>query len=364
MKVEQFAPFLGDEEIASVSGVLKANWITEGEKTRTLEGMLQEYCGVKHAVMLPNGTLALFVGLKILGVGPGDEVVVPDFTFVGSATSVVLTGAKPVFCDVNLDDFNMNFDNLKRCISKNTKAIMPVHIYGQPANMGPIMDLASEHGFRVIEDAAQGMGVTYNGKHTGTIGDLGCISFYADKTLTTGEGGAVITDDDELARKCRFFKNQGRAERGSFIHSEIGYNFRITDLQAAVGVVQMTKIAEIIEKKLRNESLYKRFLADVGAVEFPKVTSFGSRVPFRVNIQVEDPENLGAFLTARGVGVRRFFYPLHKQPCFNPSNSVIRERPVNSLEVFSRGLSLPSAVSLTEKDIKYVCDTIEEFFKK
>jgi perosamine synthetase len=362
MRIEQFGPFLNDEELASVTEVLKRNWITEGEKTRTLEHMLQDYCRVKHAIMLPNGTLTLFVALKILDVGPGDEVMVPDFTFVGSATSVVLAGAKPVFCDVNLDDFNMSIESLERNLSEATKAIMPVHIYGQPADMDPILQIAADRGLRIVEDAAQGMGVTYKGKHTGTIGDVGCISFYADKTITTAEGGAVLTNDDSLARRCRYFKNQGRAERGSFIHPEVGYNFRITDLQAALGVVQMRKLDMIIKKKAHNEMLYKKYTEDIPEVELPERTTLGERVPFRVNILVEDPEALGNYLTENEIGVRRFFYPLHKQPCFNESNSVIRSAPVNSSVIFSRGLSLPSSVALTEEEIRFVCDKIRAFY--
>lgn len=363
MKVNQFDPYLKEEEELSVLATLKKNWITEGEKTKRLEEMLCSYCGVKHAIMLPNGTLGLFVALKILGIGQGDEVIVPDFTFVGSATSVVLTGAIPVFCDVNMDDFNINIESLEKSLSEKTKAIMPVHIYGQSADMDGVIKIARENGLYIIEDAAQGMGVTYKGKHVGTIGDVGCISFYADKTITTGEGGAILTDDDRLADECRYFKNQGRLERGSFVHPKIGYNFRITDLQAAIGVVQMERLPWIIERKRENEVLYKEYLKETKGVCFPSENGYGERVPFRVNILTDDPEGLSRFLEKQGVGVRRFFYPLHRQPCFTRENSSVRDTLKNADYIFERGVSLPSGVGLKEEEIEFVCGEIKRFFE-
>ena len=241
---------------------------------------------------------------------------------------------------------------------------MPVHIYGQPANMAEIMKIAKENNLKVIEDAAQGLGVTFGQKHVGTFGDIGCMSFYADKTITTAEGGAVFTDNDELAERCLYFKNQGRLKRGSFVHSQLGYNFRITDLQAALGVVQMKKLSFIINKKQKNESLYKKLLEDIDEVSFPVTTKLGKRVPFRVNLLTQDPEALGKCLSDNGIGVRRFFYPLHKQPCFNDHNS---RKPVsykNSEYIFEQGLSLPSGVGLSNKEIEYVCNTIKKHFLK
>jgi perosamine synthetase len=362
MKVNQFDPYLTKDEIKSVSQTIKENWITEGRKTKELQEMLQKYCGAKHAIMLPNGTLALYVALKIVGIGPGDEVIVPAFTFVGSATSITLTGAKPVFCDVNLDDFNMSIESLKACLSPRTKAIMPVHIYGQAVkNFDQVMAIAKERKLLVVEDAAQGLGVKFGKKHVGTFGEVGCISFYADKTITMGEGGVLLTNDDALADRCRYFKNQGRLNRGSFIHPQMGFNFRITDLQAAIGVVQMKKLKMIIDRKAENEALYKKFLKDCSQIEFPKDIKAGKRVPFRINILTNDPEKLGDFLTEKDIGIRRFFYPLNHQPCFTDDNSIRNACP-NADKIFSKGLSLPSGVGLTTKQIKYVCDNILKFY--
>jgi len=362
MKINQFDPFLGKEEVAAVAGTIKSNWITEGKMSRQFEEKLKKYCGVKYVVLLPNGTLSLFAALKICGIGPGDEVVVPAFTFIGSATAISLTGAKPVFADVNEDDFNLNAASFRQCLSKKTKAVMPVHIYGQSARMNEIMTIARKHKLKVIEDAAQGLGVTFGKKHVGTIGDVGCLSFYADKTLTTGEGGAILTNNKRLADACIYFKNQGRLKRGSFIHPYMGYNFRVTDLQSAIGVEQMKKLSFIIKKKTENENLYKSELIHYPQVQFSVDTKVGKRVPFRINILVDDPVRLSDHLTKCGVGVRRLFYPLYKQPCFNRNNSRRIRSYKNSDMIFSRGISLPSGVGLTSRQIKYVCQCIRKYY--
>lgn len=362
LKINQFDPYLGEEEIASVVQTLRDNWITEGKKTEEFQKMLQEYCHAKHAIVLPNGTLSLYVALMILGVGAGDEVVVPDFTFVGSATAVVLTGAKPVFCDVDSSDFNISIESFKRCITKKTKAVMPVHIYGQSADMKAILAVAKEHKIRVVEDAAQGMGVTHGKRHVGTIGDVGCISFFADKTITMGEGGVLLTQDDVLAEKCMYFKNQGRLNRGSFVHPQVGFNFRITDLQAAVGVAQMKKFSYIVDRKMEIEGLYKKFLKDVKEVTFLTETKRGQNIPFRINILVDDPEKVGSYMTSKGIGMRRFFYPLHKQPCFNKTNSSSPVPYPNAMYAFDHGLSLPSGVGLNVEQIEYTCNAIKDYY--
>lgn len=364
MKINQFDPTLEKEDISSLLDTIRDNWITEGKKSETLQSMLKQYCGVKHAILLPNGTLALFVALKVLGIGPGDEVLVPDFTFIASATSVVLTGAKPVFVDVNMNDFNIDIDSVEQTITERTRAIMPVHIYGQTANMEAIMAIARRRNLKVVEDAAQGMGVTFGRKHVGTFGDIGCISFFADKTITSGEGGAVLLNNDALAEEVMYFKNQGRLQRGSFVHPRIGYNFRLTDLQAALLINQMKRLNSIIEQKYRNEGLYKKYLAGLDEVEFPQDNGLGKRVPFRVNILVPNPEVLMNDLEYKGVGSRYFFYPLHMQPCFNSANSGKAAKLENAHKIFQHGVSLPSSVSLTEEEIRYVCDSIQQFYRK
>jgi perosamine synthetase len=361
MVIPQFNPDLGKQEIFSLLETIEDNWLTEGKKTAELEGMIRDYCGCKHALMVPNGTLALFAALKVLGIGPGDEVLVPDFTFFGSASAVILTGARPVLVDVSPVDFNIDTVAAEASIGPATKAIMPVHMYGQTCDMNAVMDLAKRHNLLVVEDAAQGIGVTFGDRHVGTFGQTGCISFFADKTITTGEGGVLLTNDDEIALRCRYFKNQGRLERGSFIHDQVGYNFRITDLQAAIGVVQFRRLDEIIRRKQAMYAKYRGGLFDCPQIEFPARNGWGRVVPFRMNVLAADPVGLGAYLEEHGIGVRRMFHPIHLQPCLTPENSIVRVKPVHSIRIFERGLSLPSSIDLTDEHISYVCKHIRQF---
>ncbi len=360
MPINEFSPQIGNAEMIKVLETLEDNWVTEGRKTQQLEAMLADYFGCRRVVMVPNGTLALFAALKVLGIGPGDEVIVPDFTFFGSASAVVLTGAKPVLVDVDLFDGNISVEAARASLSDKTKAVMPVHIFGQSCDLPGILEFARRHKLFVVEDAAQGMGVTCGDKHVGVFGDIGCMSFFADKTLTTGEGGALLLNDDHLAEQCTYFKNQGRLQRGTFVHSHMGYNFRITDLQAAIGVAQFERIEETIRRKRALRASYDRRLQGYPSVRLPAENGRGKSVPFRVNILVDDPQGLSTFLAKRGVATRRYFYPLHLQPALNAENSIVRRQPVNSTRLFETGLMLPSGLDLSESQIDYVCSCIEE----
>ncbi len=361
MQVPEFSPSLGFQETAKVLETLAGNWITEGPKTRELEEALAKYVGCRRVLMVPNGTQAIFAALKVLGIGPGDEVMVPDFTFFGTVSAVLLTGATPVLVDVDEFDGNICIPSAERSLSAKTKAIVPVHIYGQSCDMTAVRALADRHALRIVEDAAQGMGVTFEERHVGTLGDIGCISFFADKTMTTGEGGALLVDDARLVDECVYFKNQGRLTRGTFVHERIGYNFRITDMQAAVGLAQFSRIESTIERKLEIQRAYVERLAACPGLRFLGDNGFGRNVPFRVNILVDDPEGLQAHLKMFNIGTRRFFYPLHMQPALANADVVVRERPISSIRLFERGLMLPTGFDLSEEQIDYVCDAIRAF---
>lgn len=361
MQVPEFSPVLQKEELFSVMESIEDNWITEGKKTKALEEALAEFTGARHVIMMPNGTLAIFAALKVLGIGPGDEVIVPDFTFFGTASAVILTGAKPVLVDVDEYDFNISVASAELAITDRTRAILPVHMYGQSCDMQAVTSLAKRHNLFVVEDAAQGMGVTFGERHVGTLGDIGCVSFFADKTMTTGEGGALFVNDDRLAEECVYFKNQGRLHRGSFVHERVGYNFRITDLQAAIGVAQFDRLATTIERKLALRDAYYTRLPECPGVRFVRDNGFGDIVPFRVNILVDDPEGLSAYLKQRGIQTRRFFYPLHLQPSLNSDNCVVPFKPISSIRLFEQGLMLPSGLDLSDEQIDYVCAAIQSF---
>jgi len=356
--ISQTEPFIGKEELKEIAETIQNKWISGGPKLKSFQQSIAKLCRVKHAIGVCNGTQALYVGLKVLGIGPGDEVIVPNFTFIASANSVVWAGAKPVFVDVDKKTFNIDPLKIEEVITKKTKAIMPVHIYGQSADMEKIMKIAKKHKLFVIEDAAQGIKVNFKGNPVGGLGDVGCMSFYADKIITTGEGGMILTNSDELAKKVIILLNQGRTGRGWYIHDHMGYNFRLTDLQAAVGVAQIKKLPLIIKKRKKIEKLYKKYLAGVKRVEFPFVDPRGDRVPYRVTILVEKPQELLDFLDKNGIRASRSFYPLNLQPCYN-----IKGNFPNSIFAYERVLRLPSATGLTEKEVRYVCNKIKEFFK-
>lgn len=361
-RIPQYEPYLDGRELQYLADCIESNWITGGPKVREFESRMAKLTGAKHAIACCNGTMALYIGLKIMGIGVGDSVIVPDFTFIASANSVVMVGAEPVFCDVDRDSFCMNAETIEKAITPTVKAVMPVGIYGNSPDMDEICSIAKVHKLKIIEDAAQDIDVTWDEKHLGTFGEVGCMSFYSDKTITTGCGGMVFTDSDGLAEKAIRLLNQGRTKRGWYFHETIGQNFRMSDLHAAVGLAQLDKLDEIVDKKKAHEELYRNLLADVEQVEFSKIDKRCFNVPFRHNILVPNPEALSKHLTNLGIGNLRFFYPLHRQPCYKYLKHDDIMFP-NTIKAYDRGLSLPSSVKLTDGAIFYICTQIGEFYR-
>jgi perosamine synthetase len=326
--------------------------------------------GAKFGVLAPNGTLALYLGLRAMGIGPGDEVVVPDFTFIASATAVEMAGGTPVFVDVRREDLQIDMQACKRVLSSRTKAIMPVHVYGYAANMPEVMTFAQEHGLMVIEDAAQAVGVLWSKQHCGTFGQAGTFSFFADKTITTGEGGFVVTNEEAIYEKLLMLRNQGRLNRGSFVHAEIGYNFRMTDIQIAVGLVQLAKLKEIVSLKKKIYSQYLEALKGAEGIRFLQVPHDSTHIPFRVGILVDCEAKLVMdFLSKQEIEPRSFFYPLHRQPAFQylkHNESWWRRMDdrnfKNAVYGYEHGICLPSFPALTVEQVQYVCEKLREFF--
>ena len=360
-KIFQIQPYFDNTEIKNLKKAIKTGWVTEGPFSREFLSLIQEFTGAKYAVLANNGTLALFLSLLSVGIKECDEVIVPDFTFNASAASIAFTGATPVFVDINTDDLQIKTSIIEKAITKKTKAIMPVHIYGQSCDMDPILEIAQKHKLLVVEDAAQGFGVFYKGKHTGTIGDVGIISFFADKTITTGEGAVVLTNNEDIFNKLKMLRNQGRPNSGTFIHPELGMNFRMTDLQCALGVAQIKKFEEIRKIKENNHRLYEKYLLPVKEIEYVRVNDFSTFVPFRVNIKVQRLEELINHLENNGIQTRRMFYPLHRQPCYNYLTFKEDDFP-GSNEAYDKGMSLPIHCGLKEKDIKYISSMIKGFY--
>ncbi len=364
MKVPQFQPSLGEREYAAIKDCFDQNWITEGPKAKEFMGKLLTLTGAKYGVFAPNGTLALYLGLKAIDIGPGDEVIVPDFTFYATASSVAMTGATPIFADVNKENFQIDVSKCKELITPRTKAIMPVDIYGMSANMDEVVSFAKEHGLKIVEDAAQALGVKYKGVHAGTRGEIGCFSFFADKTITTGEGGMIVTNDSKLYDKLLYLRNQGRIDRGSFIHPQIGYNFRMTDIQLAIGIVQLERLPEIVSKKKAIYDRYIGHLRNIDALRFIKVEEgTDPYIPFRVAIidRSGRAQKLMEHMKKNEIETRTFFYPMHLQPAFKHMNWD-DSKFEGSNYGYNNGICLPSFVDLKEEQVDYVCDVIKKFY--
>jgi len=361
-KIPQVNPYFTKDEEKEVLDSLRNAWVTEGPKAKSFISEMLSMTKAKYGVLAPNGTLALYMSLMVLGISPGDEVIVPDFTMIASSNAVYLTGATPVFVDVRIDDLNIDTSKIEKAITKKTKAIMPIHIYGGACDMDKVMQIARKNKLLVVEDACQGHGLYYKKKHVGTIGDAGCFSFFADKTFTTGgEGGMVVTNNKKIYEKLLYFRNQGRLSSGSFIHPQIGYNFRMTDLQCAVGLAQIRKFDKILKKRLENHNLYENYLKDIKFIKVVRPLSYSSFTPFRFNIIVKNLPKLIKFLEKNGIQTREMFYPLHKQPCYSHYKYTDKNFR-NSNYAYKNGLSLPVYFSLKKSQIKYICNKIQAFY--
>ena len=369
MKVPQFMPFVGEEEYKEIKKCFDSNWITEGPLAKEFNKKLCDIIGVKYGVFAPNGTMALVLALKALDIGPGDEVIVPDITFFASATSVEFLGAKPVFVDVG-ENIQINVEDCERVLSNRTKAIMPVHLFGFTPNMDDVLSFAEKHDLLVVEDAAQALGVKWKGKGCGSFGDIAAFSFFADKTITTAEGGFVATNDENTYERLLFLRNQGRRQSGTFIHPEIGYNFRMTDIQCAIGLAQLKRFDKIILKKTLIHKAYTEHLSNLDDVEiYQPSKNVDPYIPFRVLLKTKEEKasSLMQYMRENDVEPRMFFYPLHLQPPFkkltNDSRYDGKNFPVSE-NVYNNGVCLPSFVSITIEQIEYVCDVIKSYYKK
>ncbi len=359
--ITQIEPFIDNEELEQLKRVIRSTFITENELTKEFEQFFLNYTGAKHAIAYSNGTVALFALLKSLGIADGDEVIVPDLTFIATSNSVLLAGGKPVFCDMQGENLRMDLRHAEKIVTKNTKAILPVHLYGLAEDMDAINNFADAYNLMVIEDAAQGVGVRLSGKHVGTFGLAGVLSFYGNKTITTGEGGIILTDDDDLAKKCYRFKNHGRDKKGIFKHDYVGFNFSFTEMQAAVGIAQTKKLERIVNRKKEIFSGYYDELHGTKGITFSPQNDQISPVHWFTNIYVKSAQSLSEFLLKREIQTRRFFYPLHLQPCYKDIRVKHNSFPVTE-KLYAEGLSLPSSFSLQLSEIEYIIKSIKEYF--
>jgi perosamine synthetase len=358
-KINQMEPWFGEEEKrALIEYMDSGGWLTEYKKTREFEEMIADYIGSKYCSVLSNGTVALFTALMALGIGLGDEVVVPDFTMIASANAVSLTGARPVFVDINMSNLCLDLDLAAEAITPRTKAIMLVSLNGRSPDISRAAELAERHGLYLLEDAAQSLGSRYKGKHLGTFGHVGSFSFSAPKIITTGQGGALVTDNPKLANRIREIKDFGRRQSGVDFHETMGYNFKFTDLQAIIGIEQMKKLKWRVARKKEMFALYRSEMKGVKEVNFIE-TDLKDISPWFIEILVADPSALQGYLSERQIGTRIFYPAIHSQPAYGLSGSY-----PNSEYVANHGLWLPSSSFLDDATIRQICREVLAFYQQ
>ncbi len=361
-------PVLDGNEEQYVLDCLKTNWISSGGKYITaFEKQFSEYCGVPYGVACTSCTAALHMALVGLGIGPRDEVIIPDFTLIVSANMVILSGAKPVLVDVDPITWCIDPSQIEKKITSKTKAIMAVHMYGHPCDMIAIRAIAKRHRLYVVEDCAQAHGAEINGQKVGSFGDVACFSFYGNKILTTGEGGMVLCYDKTLVRRLRLLRDQGFQEP-RFIHDVIGFNYRMTNIQAAIGLAQTEKLEEKVTRKRWIAQNYNELLSKQPDLTLPSEAPWAKNVYWMYGILIGEGfgvsrDDVMQKLTEKGIETRAFFHPLHLQPVYKSQGSnfpnLSGEYP-NSINLGKRGLYLPSGIGLNETQIKQVVKKLLE----
>ncbi|MBE6486527.1 MAG: DegT/DnrJ/EryC1/StrS family aminotransferase [Methanosphaera stadtmanae] len=355
-------PIISDEEIEAVTEVLKSGMLAQGPKVEEFENEFAEYSEAKYGIATSSGTTALHTALVAAGVEKGDEVITTPFTFAATSNSILYSDATPVYSDINPKTFNLDPEKIEEKITDKTKAIVPVHLYGQPADMDPIMEIAEKHDLKVIEDAAQAHGSTYKGKKIGSIGDLGCFSFYPTKNMTTGEGGMVTTNDDDLAEKSSMIRAHGESKR--YEQSLLGYNYRMTDIAASIGLVQLKHIDEFNAKRNENAKYLSEGLCDVEGITTPCIDSNVTHVFHQYTIRVsKDRDEFKQFLTDNEIGTG-VHYPivLYKQPYYQ-GLGITGDCPEAELAA-NQVISLPVHPSLTTEELDTIIDTIKKGSEK
>lgn len=358
-------PTLGGNEAKYVLNCLETNWISSaGKYIGLFEELFASKCGTKYAAACCNGTVALHLALAALGIGPGDEVILPTFTMIATINAVTYVGARPVLVDSEMTTWNMDIDQVERKITPQTRAIIVMHTYGHPVDMDPVHALAEKHGLYVIEDAAEAHGAEYRGRRVGGLGDVGCFSFYANKIITTGEGGMLTTDNESLARLVANLRDHAFSTERHFWHKYLGYNYRMTNLQAAVGLAQTERFEEFVEARRDHAFQYNACLEGVPGITLPPQAAWAKNVYWMYSILVDPAEfgltrdELRRRLAARGIETRTFFIPMHLQPIYYKMFEGDRY-PVAE-ELCQRGLYLPSASSLTPETISFVADSLKD----
>lgn len=360
------APMLVGNEKAYVIDCLDSTWISStGKYVERFESTFADFCGTRYAISCCNGTVALHLALVALGLKSGDEVIVPTLTFVATANAVRYCGATPVFIDVDPETWTIDPSLIEQKITSRTRGIIVVHLYGQPADLDPILDLASRHSLFIVEDAAEAHGAEYKGNKVGSLTLVGAFSFYGNKAITTGEGGMLTTNDDELAAKLRLLRGQGMDSQKRYWHPVIGYNYRMTNVAAAVGLGQLEKVDWHLERRATVANWYKKALSDIGGVMWQSEQGWSRRIYWMFSIVLEgnagDRDDAMAHLHDDGIETRPLFYPLHLLPPYQKEGEPA-DYPVAE-QISYNGFSLPTWAGLTYDDVNYVAESLIQYLK-
>jgi len=357
-------PIFGMKELIYVNDCIMSGWVSSAGSYITLfEKKFADFCDTTYAISTSNGTTALHLALLALDISEDDEVIVPDLTFIATANAVTYTGAKPVFADIDEETWNISPESILQNITEKTKAIIVVHLYGHPADMDPILEIARKYNLHVIEDAAEAHGAQYKNKMVGGIGIIGIFSFYGNKIITTGEGGMIVTNSREIAEKVSILRDHGMDKKQRYWHPVLGYNYRMTNLQAALGVAQLERINEIIAKKIHIAKLYSRELKDISDMRKAPCKEWAKNVYWMYSILLDNEkkrEPFISFMEKNGIDLRPFFPALHFQPIYK---DISCECPISSY-ISQVGVNLPSSPNLKEEEIIIICNLIKDFEKQ
>jgi len=361
MNIPLVRPIMGREEEENVLSVLKSGMLAQGSWVKKFENSFAKFIGARHALAVSSGTAALDLALKAMGVGQGDEVIVPDFTFIATANAVAFQGAKPVFADIDRQTFCLSVPDAEKKITENTKAIIAVHLFGHPADISGLQSLCKKHDLVLIEDCAQAHGAEYSGRKVGSFG-TGAFSFYPTKNMTSGEGGMVTTSEESIAKKIELLRNHGQSDK--YLHTSLGYNMRMTDIGASIGVAQLEKLNDMNDRRIRNADFLSKKLSAVHGIITPSVKAGVRHVYHQYVIRVarEFPlsrDELKLFLAKKGIGTAVHYpAPVHKQPCYSAGGQDAT-CPVSE-EAAEQVLSLPVHPGLDEEDLMRIADAVLE----
>lgn len=362
MKIQIAKPDIDKEDINGVVDVLKSGWLSFGPKYKEFEDNLAKYVGVKYACAVSNGTAALHLGVKALGLKVGDEVITSPFSFVASSNCLLYENVKPVFVDIEEETFNMDPLLIEKAITRKTKAILPIHIFGQSAEMDEIMKIAKKYKLKVLEDACESLGATYKGKMVGTTGDIGTYAFYPNKQMTTGEGGMVVTNSKKIYELCSSMRNQGRSKSNAWlVHERLGYNYRMDEMSASLGITQLKRIDSMIREKRKIITWYNQALKNINDVEIPRIGPSRTHSWFVYVIRVKKGkrDELMDELEKAGIQTKPYLPVIHLQPFmkkmfnFKKGNFPVAEKVANET------LALPLYIGLKSKDVEYIARNIK-----